>query len=141
MGGNHLFHQESPGTFADVTVKAHVALTAQSQSATFFDADGDGYLDRLVSNTAKWTQEWNAAGGYFRGGEDLFDLVSSEKEKNRFYHNRGDGTFDEVADAAGITGTGWSGDTAVFDYDEDGHIDVLVVNMFGRSHLYHNDGH
>ena len=54
MGGNALLHGEGLGTFADATERAGVHLVAHSQSATFFDADGDGFLDLLVSNTAKW---------------------------------------------------------------------------------------
>jgi hypothetical protein len=140
MGGNALFHNEGGGRFEDVTEKAGVALVAHSQSATFFDADGDGLLDLLVSNTAKWTLDFDAQQNYFRGGPNIFSLVASPKEDNNFFRNRGDGTFVDRTGEAGLSGTGWSGDTAVFDVDEDGDQDVLVVNMFGASHLYENDG-
>ena len=45
-----------------------------------------------------------------------------------------------MTEAAGLKGMGWGGDVAVFDYDEDGRLDLFVTNMFGRSQLYHNDG-
>jgi hypothetical protein len=60
-------------------------------------------------------------------------------EFNILYHNNGDGTFTDVTDKAGLKGKGWGGDVAVFDYDEDGYLDLLVTNMFGRSQLYHNN--
>ena len=41
---------------------------------------------------------------------------------------------------AGLAGKGWGGDVAVFDYDDDGHLDLLVTNMFGASQLYRNNG-
>ncbi len=40
---------------------------------------------------------------------------------------------------AGLRGSGWGGDVAVFDYDEDGRLDLLVTNMFGSSQLYRNN--
>src|SRR5205085_674276 len=144
MGGNALFRNEGGTRFSDRTTKVGLELVAHSQSATFFDADGDGWLDLLVSNTARWTlDELNDAGPLkFRVGRPaLFDLVESPREGNRFYRNRGDGTFADQTDDSGLAGNGWSGDTAVFDFDEDGDLDVLVVNMFGASHLYENDGH
>lgn len=57
---------------------------------------------------------------------------------NALYHNEGNGTFADVTAAAGMEGRGWSGDMAVFDYDEDGWLDVLVACMFGRAQLYRN---
>ena len=141
MGGNALFHGDGDWRFTDVTAKAGLSGAFHSQSATFFDADGDGDLDLLVSNTARWTVDTlDPTGRYRTGGGNLWDLVASPHEDNRFYVNRGDGTFDERAAAAGLSGVGWSGDTAVFDYDEDGDLDVLVVNMFGASRLLRNDG-
>jgi hypothetical protein len=141
MGGNALFRNDGAWRFTDVTAKAGVGGAFHSQSATFFDADGDGDLDLLVSNTARWTTDaTDPTGRYRTGGGNLWDLVAAPHEENRFYVNRGDGTFDESAKAAGLAGVGWSGDTAVFDCDEDGDLDVLMVNMFGASRLLQNDG-
>lgn len=43
--------------------------------------------------------------------------------------------------SAGLRGRGWAGDVAVFDYDEDGFLDLFVPSMFGRGQLYRNSGH
>src|SRR5262249_18007943 len=41
---------------------------------------------------------------------------------------------------AGLKGLGWGGDVAVFDYNDDGHLDLFVTNMFGANQLYRNNG-
>jgi len=139
-GGNALFRNEG-GKFTDVTGAAGVKRVAHSQSATFFDADHDGDLDLFVSNTARWTSEkMDAENRYHPGPSYLFDLVDSPIELNTFYRNNGDGTFTEATAEARLQGAGWGGDTAVFDYDEDGDSDLFVANMFGSSILYRNDG-
>ena len=61
-------------------------------------------------------------------------------EKNVFFRNNGDGTFANATAESGLEGTGWGGDCAVFDYDDDGDEDLFVANMFGGSRLYRNDG-
>jgi enediyne biosynthesis protein E4 len=66
--------------------------------------------------------------------------VSSPKEYNVLYRNKGDGTFADVTEQVGLKGQGWAGDAAIFDFDEDGHLDVLVTNMFGLTQLYKNLG-
>jgi hypothetical protein len=114
---------------------------AHSQTAAFFDADQDGHLDLLVTNSATWTKRsLDKEGGYLDGPSILFNLFASPKEYNTFYRNNGDGTFDDETEASGLRGRGWSADVAVFDYDDDGDLDVFVTNMFGRSQLYENIG-
>jgi hypothetical protein len=140
-GGNALFHNEGGLRFKDVTEEAGVKLVAHSQSATFFDGDGDGDLDLLVSNTAGWTgDEFDRGARYYPGVSNLFALVASPREKNVYYENLGNGRFQDRTGEAGLAGDGWSGDTAVFDYDEDGDLDVALANMFGATRLYRNDG-
>jgi len=140
-GGNVFFRNRGDGTFEDATEKAGLTLIAHSQTAVFFDYDNDGYLDLFVTNTAKWTlNDKEAKAHYFPGPADFWDMAESPIEHNVLYHNNGDGTFTDVTEKSGLKGAGWSGDVAVFDYDEDGRLDLLVTNMFGASQLYHNDG-
>ncbi|MEX2120292.1 MAG: CRTAC1 family protein [Pirellulales bacterium] len=140
-GGNVLFQNQGDGRFQDVTEQAGLTLVAHSQTAAFFDADNDGYLDLLVTNSAHWTTEsFDEESRYYVGLADLPELFTAPREYNAFYRNQGDGTFADETEASGLRGLGWGGDVAVFDYDEDGDLDVFVTNMFGRSQLYANDG-
>ncbi|MBM4069876.1 MAG: CRTAC1 family protein [Planctomycetes bacterium] len=139
-GGNVLFKNLGNGKFRDVTKEAGVDLVAHCQTAVFFDYDGDGFLDLFVTCTAKWTTSFDRAAGYYRGAADLVNLAGSPREFNVLYRNNGNGTFSDVTVKAGLKGVGWGGDTSVFDFDEDGYIDLLVTNMFGRSQLYRNNG-
>jgi hypothetical protein len=63
-----------------------------------------------------------------------------EKGKNALYRNRGDGTFEDVTDAAGVGGEGhWGQGATAADYDGDGFVDILVTS-FGPNVLYRNKG-
>src|SRR5712671_1728918 len=138
--GNVLFHNRGDGTFEDVTAKAGLTHVGHSQTAVFFDYDNDGRLDLYLTNTAHWTTDnFDFAGRNFDGKASLDALMGSPIETNILYHNNGDGTFTDVSDKAGLRGRGWAGDVAVFDYDDDGFLDVFVPSMFGRGQLYHNN--
>jgi hypothetical protein len=140
-GGNVLFRNMGDGTFKDVTKEAGLTHVGHSQTAVFFDYDGDGYLDLFVTNSAKWTlNDYNREMHYYPGVVDLGALASSPRETNILYHNNGNGTFTDVTEKAGLLGKGWGGDVAVFDYNGDGKPDLLVTNMFGPSQLYRNNG-
>jgi hypothetical protein len=141
-GGNVLFRNRGDGTFEDVTATAGVSHVGHSQTPVFFDYDNDGKLDLYVTNTAKWTTDvFDFTGGNFEGKASLGSLMTSPVEYNILYHNNGNGTFTDVTQSAGLRGRGWAGDVAIFDYDEDGFLDVFVPSMFGRGQLYRNSGH
>jgi hypothetical protein len=148
-GGNVLFKNVGNGKFKDVTKETGVAHIGHSQTAVFFDYDNDGYLDLFVTNSAGWTlKDQDAKAHYYPGTTLFWDLPKSPKEYNILYHNvpvdpndpsKGR-RFVDVTDEAGLRGKGWGGDVAVFDFNEDGYLDILVTNMFGASQLYRNNG-
>jgi hypothetical protein len=139
-GGNVLFENMGNGTFRDVTAQAGLTLVAHSQTAAFADFNNDGCLDLFVTNSAEWTGSYDNASKYYRGPSDLWKLAASAKEYNVLYINNRDGTFTDKTEESGLRGLGWGGDVAVFDFDEDGDLDLFVTNMFGRSQLYRNLG-
>ncbi len=114
---NTLYHNNGDGTFTDVTETAGVSDTQSSFCAAWADYDNDGYLDIYIA-----------------------DGVIGDGAPNVLYHNNGDGTFTNTAEAAGVANRGSSLGTAWGDYDKDGHIDLHVVNFGQQNVLYRNNG-
>jgi hypothetical protein len=125
---NQLFHNNGDGTFTDVTARSGLGEDYCTTVASWGDYDNDGYLDlyvgRYLDPRAKIPTTFYARNG----------------EPNRLYHNNGDGTFTDVTAKAGVGDTGLCLGSAWGDYDNDGYPDLFVVNDFGRSTLYHNNG-
>jgi len=97
--------------------------------ACFFDYDGDGLMD-IYLVTGTWTKNVSS-----NEGRDLRGKLS-----NKLYHNNGDGTFTDVTEKAGVGGNGAFGSgCSAADYDNDGHVDLYVLNYNGNI-LYHNNG-
>jgi hypothetical protein len=137
-GGNVLFRNDND-YFQDVTAEAGLTHVGHSQSAVFFDYDRDSLLDLYVLQTAEWTTEvFDAQQRYYLGRGDLGGIADSPVEHNILYKNQGNGTFVDVTESAKLASRGWSSDASVFDYDNDGWLDLLVVCMFGPAQLYHN---
>ena len=93
-----------------------------------FDYNNDGFLDVYFPN-GKWTQGLS--------DDDSRDLRG--KLTNHLFRNNGDGTFTDVTVEAGLGGRRYSIDCAAADYDNDGKVDLLVLN-YGKNELFHNDG-
>ena len=78
------------------------------------------------------------------GWPDIYVINSGEGSKNRLYRNKGDGTFEEVAERMGIADLNRQGDGVCMgavwgDYDNDGYEDMLLIK-WGKPELFHNDG-
>ncbi len=97
---SHLYHNNHDGTFADVTLKAGVALSGWGQGVCAGDYDNDGWPDLFVT---------------FWGHSVLL-------------HNNGDGTFRDATREAGLAHDGirWESGCAFVDYDRDGRVDLFV---------------
>jgi len=141
FGPNILYRNNGDGTFADLTQKARLGRGNRvGAGACFLDFDGDGQLDLFAANYVKFSFEQPATrfvGGYLRypGPRDF------EPERNTLFHNRGDGTFDDVSVESGVASEAGTGMGVVAcDYDNDGRTDIFVCNDLGANHLYHNEG-
>jgi enediyne biosynthesis protein E4 len=139
FGKNILYHNNGDGTFTDVTAKAGVAAGGWSASAGFFDYDNDGRLDLFVTRYLDWSMENSKTCGserptYCPPGE--FPAIT-----NILYHNRGDGTFEDVSLSSGIGAKKGHGLGVAFaDYDGDSFTDIFVANDVTNQFLFHNNG-
>jgi hypothetical protein len=103
---NRLFRNNGDGTFTDVTERAGLKGLGYSMGVAAADYDNDGHTDLYVA-------------GFNR---------------NQLLHNNGDGTFTDVTEKAGVTGIipklgkAWSVTAGWFDYNNDGLLDLLVIN-------------
>ncbi|MBI5613351.1 CRTAC1 family protein [Candidatus Gottesmanbacteria bacterium] len=105
LGGNKLYKNLGNGTFEDITKKAGVSMEHTiNVSASFADFNNDGFSDLYVTNV--------------RGGNTLFK-------------NLGNGTFEDITKKAGVSYTGHSSASLFFDYNNDGYLDLLVLNVAG----------
>lgn len=108
---NRLFRNNGHGTFTDVTEKAGLAGAGYSMGVAAGDYDNDGFVDLYVA-------------GFNR---------------NQLFHNNGDGTFTDVTEKAGVNGLisgrgkPWSVAAGWIDYNNDGLLDLFVVNYLDYS--------
>src|SRR6202163_1135512 len=137
-GKNILYHNNGDGTFTDVTAKAGVARGGWSVSAGFFDYDNDGKLDLFVTRYMEWdTQHSKDCGGNFH---TYCPPGEFPRTTNILYHNRGDGTFEDVSQRSGIAAKKGHGLGVAFaDYDGDGLTDIFVANDGMQQYLLHNN--
>jgi hypothetical protein len=137
-GRPELFRNDGGRGFTPVGRRAGLPAWINANTAVWFDYDGDGWLDLFV-------------GCFYPAELDLWDLANTKimpesfeyaqnGGRNYLFHNRGDGTFHEVAGAAGLTTTRWTLAAAAADIDHDGDPDLFVANDFGINELHLNEG-
>jgi len=103
---NRLFRNNGDGTFTDVTERAGLGGSGYSMGVAAGDYDNDGFVDLYVTGV----------------------------NRNQLFHNNGDGTFTDVTEKAGVggmvpkLGKAWSVAAGWFDYNNDGRLDLFVVN-------------
>ncbi|HEX4156021.1 MAG TPA: CRTAC1 family protein [Acidobacteriaceae bacterium] len=103
---NRLFHNNGDGTFTDVTEKAGLGGVGYSMGVAAGDYDNDGYVDLYVTGV----------------------------NHNQLFHNNGDGTFTDVTAKATVSGMipgigkAWAVTAGWIDYNNDGLLDLFVVN-------------
>jgi len=138
-GKNRLYHNNHDGTFTDVAEKAGDALGGWSAGPSWGDYDHDGRLDLFVPGYAKFDPD-HAQSCEFMGTKLSCGPLGMEGEPDHLFHNNGDGTFTDVSVKAGVADPGgYYGFASTFvDVDDDGWVDLLVVNDSRPNYLYHN---
>jgi hypothetical protein len=140
VGQNRLFRNTGKGTFVDATMASGLGKREGfSTSALWFDYDRDGLLDLFVCNYVKWSP-----------GHDVFCSLDGKHksyctpeayrgETCWLFHNRGNGTFEDVTAASGIfDSSSKSLGVAVLDDERSGWPDLLVANDTQPNKLYRN---
>lgn len=146
FGGNALYHNLGNCKFEDVTEKAGLRSGGFGAGAAWGDYDRDGNVDLFV---ARYVHLDINNLPEFGSRQDSCTLMSEKVqcgplglpgETNFLYRNRGDGTFEEVTEKAGVyNASGAYGMQPIwFDYDNDGWPDLYVANDAGPNYLYHN---
>src|SRR6516225_1808889 len=141
-GQNHLFHNNGNGTFTDLTQKAGFEGPHEfSTSAAWVDYDRDGHLDLVVGNYVQWTPETDLYCTLDGKNKSYCQPESYKGAAVRLWHNRGNGTFEDVTQRAGLgDATSKTLGVAVLDYDNDGWPDLLFSNDTQPNKLYRNNG-
>ena len=141
-GQSRLFHNNGNGTFTDVTQKAGLGgIQEFSTGAAWVDYDKDGRLDLIVANYVQWTPETDLYCTLDGKSKSYCTPESYKGTAVRLWHNRGDGTFEDVTKKAGLgDATSKSLGIAMLDYDGDGWPDLLLSNDTQPNKLYRNNG-
>jgi hypothetical protein len=103
------------------SAEKHLVETMGS-GAVFFDYDGDGWVDIFLVDSGS-----------------ISDPAVDRRARHRLYHNRGNGTFEDVTERSGIQHHGYGMGACAGDYDGDGRPDLYITN-YGPNVLYHNNG-
>jgi hypothetical protein len=137
-GYNVLYKNDGNGKFTDVTGHAQVAGEHTcSVGAVWLDYDNDSYLDLYVGNYLKFDPAYK----YFYAPDGFPPPMAYESEPDVLYHNKGDGTFEDVTQAMGITDIdGRAMGVGAADVDDDGFVDIYVANDHSLNYLWHNQG-
>ncbi|MFY9529564.1 MAG: CRTAC1 family protein [Candidatus Acidiferrales bacterium] len=141
-GQNHLFRNNGNGTFTDVTKAAGLGGPNEfSSSAAWVDYDHDGYLDLIVANYVQWSPESDIYCTIDGKAKSYCTPESYKGASVRLWHNRGDGTFEDVTRKAGLYDpTSKSLGVAILDANQDGWPDLVVSNDTQPNKLYINNG-
>jgi hypothetical protein len=128
-----LLRNRGDGTFEDVTLAAGVGTPISSLAAVWGDYDDDGFVDLYVCG--EYLPPFAGAGFGTDGG-----MSPDARNRSRLYRNRGNGTFEDVAESAGVTNQRCGKGAAWGDYNADGRLDLFVSNMGQPCRLYRNEG-
>jgi hypothetical protein len=142
-GQNQLWCNNGDGTFEEVSRQVGLNEDAWSCSAAFADFDSDGDLDLYVVNYVDWNSDDPPC---FFPIEPPVKIscspMSHAGQSDHLYRNQGDGSFQEIGEAAGITiaphGKGLG--VVVCDFDSDDRLDIYVANDTTPNNLFRNLG-
>jgi hypothetical protein len=140
-GSNTLWRNHGDGTFGDVTARAGVDDPRLSVSASFFDLDRDGWLDLYVVNHVAFDLTAHKPCVGPLGSLEYCATRMYPRVPGSLFRNRGDGTFEDVSQPAGVTAAFGAGLGVVSaDFNGDGWADLYVANDGDPNQLWLNQG-
>jgi len=141
LGTNRLFRNNSDGTFTDITDRAGVGITEWSTSCAWLDYDRDGWVDLFVGHYVVWSIDRDIRCTLDGVTKSYCTPESYQGISPRLLRNRGDGTFADVTESAGISQPhAKTLGNVIFDIDGDGWLDIAVANDTQPDYLYQNLG-
>jgi len=139
-GPNRMFFNNGDGTFTDVTAKTGTGDDLWGTSAAVFDYDRDGWLDLYVSNYVYFDLVKNKKCFAKSSRRDYCGPSAFKPQKDRFFRNKGDGTFEDVTDKVLVKYRPWAGlGVIATDANGDGWLDIYVANDGQPNQLWIND--
>jgi len=141
LGQSRLFHNNGNGTFTDVTQKAGLAGPHEfSTAAAWVDYDRDGHLDLVVGNYVPWSPETDIYCTLDGKTKSYCTPESYKGASVRLWHNRGNGTFEDATQKAGLFDTSSKSlGIAILDANQDGWPDIFISNDTQPNKLYINN--
>jgi hypothetical protein len=135
-GRPELYRSDEGRAFVPIGARAGLPVWVNANSATWFDYDRDGWLDLFIA-------------GYWPESVNLWKLETTRIMPESFEYannggrkyllrNRGDGTFEDVTEAAGIRSRRWTLAVIAADLIGTGHQDLFLANDYGVSELFAN---
>jgi enediyne biosynthesis protein E4 len=141
LGPDLLFHNRGDGTFEEVAARAGVGDPGFGSSATWLDADGDGRPDLFLCNYIEWSEATDIRCTLDGTHKSYCTPEPYHGRSSHLFHNRGDGTFEDVSETAGVLDAGGKAlGVVAFDADGDGRTDLAVANDTQPNRLYRNEG-
>lgn len=137
FGKNTLYKNNGDGTFTDVTETAGVGDNRWSLGCTFLDIDNDGWLDLYVGNYLAYDPDYQ----YYYAGDGFPGPLAYQGQPDVLYRNRGDGTFEDITEKAGVFNPqGRAMGVSSADFNDDGFMDIFVANDAMENYMYKNNG-
>jgi len=150
---NSLQLNRADGTFTEIAQFSGVEASDWSWGALMFDADNDGYRDIYICNGilqdvtnqdfvdffANDVVQKMVLTGKKEEMQNVIEKMPSEPLINRFFHNKGDLTFEDKSKAWGLETPSFSNGAAYGDLDNDGDLDLLVNNLDREAFVFRNN--
>jgi len=131
FGRNNLYRNQG-GKFRDVAAEAGVEDLGAGMSVAWGDYDNDGLLDLYVGNMYSTAGLRTTMQPIFKPDSPtgVRSFLRRQAKGNSLFRNKGDGTFEDVSDSAGVTMGRWAWSSNFFDIDLDGWEDIYIANGY-----------